>query len=60
MEGVGRNGELLCTCLAKAALGRKRRGNEDAREGIKAARDRMAAAATSASGAFSSSALMEP
>ena len=63
--GVGRNGELGCTCLMKAAVGRKRRSNVDAREGIKAARDqaardRMAAASTSASGASSSGAPMEP
>ena len=59
-------GELGCTCLTKAAVGRKRRSsNVDARAGIKAARDqaaraRMAAASTSASGASSSGAPMEP
>ena len=63
--GVGRNGELRCTCLTKAAVGRKRRSNVDAREGIKAARDqaardRMAAASTSASGASSPGVPMEP
>ena len=35
---MGRNDELSCTCLAKAAAIRKRRGNANARDKIKAAR----------------------
>ena len=59
--GVGRSGELRCTCLASAALNRKRRtSNADARKSIKEAKARMAAAGTSASAASPSGAPMEP
>ena len=58
--GVGRSGELRCTCLATAALIRKRRSNADARNSIKEAKARKAAAGTSASAASPSGASMEP
>ena len=58
--GVGRSGELRCTCLATADLGRKRRSNADARKSIKEAKARKAAAGTSASAASPSGAPMEP
>ena len=56
--GVGRNGELSCTCLANAAAMRKRRSNPNARDKIRAAKianQGGAAPGAAASGASSSS-----